>query len=94
MDALFYASGITALTVSLLVALRVGFYVGKHSPYNTRLRDEVLRRVRIMVVYAKVTLGVIIPAYGRRLRRKRAEAIKEYLDNLAPIKTSFTKDRK
>lgn len=84
-DFLFYTAGAFVLLMSLTVAVRVGFYVGKHVPYTRTFREEISRRAWIALTYVKVTIGIIIPPYGRRLRRKRQEAREAYMASLKPM---------
>lgn len=85
MDTLAYALGAVALLASLAVAVRVGFYVGKHAPYSRSLREEVARRYRVLTVYVRAFLAVVSPAYKRRWDRQRAEARQAFRDSLVPI---------
>lgn len=77
--------------LSMLGALAVGFHWSKRVPHRRTLSAEVLRRLRVLSVYAKATLAVIVPAYRRRWDRKRAEARRAYAASLVPIECSFTK---
>lgn len=70
---------------SCLFMLKAGFYLGKYAPHNRSLRGEIGRRFRILNAYVKAFIGVLIPAYGRRQKRKRAEAAQAFRDNLVTI---------
>lgn len=86
MDALMYLLAAVALAAAFAVTFRVGFSLGKHAPYRSTVRDEVVRRLRLTAVYAKATLAVLSPAYGRRWARQRAADRQAALDRLEPIK--------
>jgi hypothetical protein len=71
--------------LSLLTALTVGFHWSKRVPHGRTLRAEVARRLRLAVVYAKATLAVLSPTYGRRWDRQREAERRAYVDQLVPI---------
>lgn len=94
MDAPLHAMGFTILALALtILSLRAGFYVGKNVPYSRSLREELLRRAGIAVVYVQAFVAVLIPSYHRRLHRKRKEALEEYKRSLRPIERTFDKPR-